>query len=348
MIFLEAFSPVYSHAHDFLIAISEPVSRPIHIHQYKLTAYSLYAAVSIGLQTDDIIEYLSRLSKVQLPDGIIEFIRLCTLSYGKVKTVLRHGQYYAETDFPDVMKTLLNDKIIQKCKIDAKDLRERLKEDIETLKSELTSDYNRKNSEPDEKLSTNSQLKSEKSSADDIPDDIAEFYNNIEINEKLESRKNEIKSLSFELNQAFLEVFQKRCIELDYPLLAEYDFREDSTNPDIAMTLKSSTRLRPYQEKCLRKMFGNGRSRSGVVVLPCGAGKTLVGVTAACTVRKRCLVLCNSGVSVEQWRQQFRIWSTIKDSEILKFTSDSRDRPKKSTGICITTYPMITYGKKRA
>lgn len=34
--------------------------------------------------------------------------------------------------------------------------------------------------------------------------------------------------------------------------------------------------LRPYQEKSLRKMFGNGRARSGVIVLPCGAGKSLV------------------------------------------------------------------------
>lgn len=60
----------------------------IHIYffifQYKLTAYSLYAAVSVGLQTQDIIEYLKRLSKTSIPDGIIEFIKLCTLSYGKV------------------------------------------------------------------------------------------------------------------------------------------------------------------------------------------------------------------------------------------------------------------------
>lgn len=52
--------------------------------QYKLTAYSLYAAVSVGLQTHDIIEYLKRLSKTSIPDGIVEFIQLCTLSYGKV------------------------------------------------------------------------------------------------------------------------------------------------------------------------------------------------------------------------------------------------------------------------
>ena len=51
-------------------------------------------------------------------------------------------------------------------------------------------------------------------------------------------------------------------------------------------------------------MFGNGRARSGVIVLPCGAGKSLVGVTSCCTVKKRCLVLCNSAVSVEQWKTQ--------------------------------------------
>ena len=39
-IFLEAFSPVYKHAHDFLIAISEPVCRPEFIHEYKVSMLS--------------------------------------------------------------------------------------------------------------------------------------------------------------------------------------------------------------------------------------------------------------------------------------------------------------------
>lgn len=93
-IFLETFSPVYKNAHDFLIAISEPVCRPEHVHEYKLTAYSLYAAVSVGLQTHDIIEYLRRLCKTSIPKGIEEFIKLCTLSYGKVKLVLKHNKYF--------------------------------------------------------------------------------------------------------------------------------------------------------------------------------------------------------------------------------------------------------------
>ena len=46
MIFLEAENPLYKQAYDFLVAIAEPVSRPEFIHEYKLTPYSLFAAVS--------------------------------------------------------------------------------------------------------------------------------------------------------------------------------------------------------------------------------------------------------------------------------------------------------------
>ncbi|XP_077009598.1 general transcription and DNA repair factor IIH helicase/translocase subunit XPB isoform X2 [Tamandua tetradactyla] len=220
-IFLEAFSPVYRYAQDFLVAIAEPVCRPTHVHEYRLTAYSLYAAVSVGLQTSDITEYLRKLSKTGVPDGIIQFI----------------------------------------------------KEMIEEL--------------------------------------------------------------------------QKRCIHLEYPLLAEYDFRNDSVNPDINIDLKPTAVLRPYQEKSLRKMFGNGRARSGVIVLPCGAGKSLVGVTAACTVRKRCLVLGNSAVSVEQWKAQFKMWSTIDDSQICRFTSDAKDKPV-GCSVAVSTYSMLGHTTKRS
>lgn len=78
-------------------------------------------------------------------------------------------------------------------------------------------------------------------------------------------------------------------------MLEEYDFRNDTNNPNLEIDLKPITVIRSYLEKSLSKMFGNGRARSGIIVLPCGAGKTLVGITAACTIKKSCLVLCTSG-----------------------------------------------------
>lgn len=64
-IFLESFSRIYKQAYDFLIAIAEPVCRPKSVHEYMLTPHSLYAAVSVGLETETIISVLDRLSKVK-------------------------------------------------------------------------------------------------------------------------------------------------------------------------------------------------------------------------------------------------------------------------------------------
>ncbi|XP_026762625.1 general transcription and DNA repair factor IIH helicase subunit XPB [Galleria mellonella] len=334
-IFLEAFSPVYKHAHDFLIAIAEPVCRPQHIHEYKLTAYSLYAAVSVGLQTTDIIEYLQRLSKCAVPAGIIEFIQLCTLSYGKVKLVLKHNRYLVESKHVEVLQKLLRDPVIQQCRL-------RRDGDEELLTSALPN-------KPTDPTGATRPGDDKPAANGGVPDDISQFYQQLDKDDEDEETTDIAANtaVAFEVDPDKIEVIQKRCIELEHPLLAEYDFRNDSINPDINIDLKPTAVLRPYQEKSLRKMFGNGRARSGVIVLPCGAGKSLVGVTAVCTVRKRALVLCNSGVSVEQWKQQFKCWSTADDSMICRFTSEAKDKPM-GAGILITTYSMITHGQRRS
>uniref|UniRef100_A0A8K9UXZ6 General transcription and DNA repair factor IIH helicase/translocase subunit XPB n=1 Tax=Oncorhynchus mykiss TaxID=8022 RepID=A0A8K9UXZ6_ONCMY len=313
-IFLEAFSPVYKYAQDFLVAIAEPVCRPVHVHEYKLTAYSLYAAVSVGLQTSDIVEYLQKLSKTSVPDGIVQFIKLCTVSYGKVKLVLKHNRYFVESAFPEVIQRLLQDSVIRDCP----------------------------NTHTHTHTHTHAYVKTP--GATQVPEDIFSYYEQMD---KEEEEEEETQTVSFEIRQEMIEELQKRCINMEYPLLAEYDFRNDTVNPDINMDLKATAVLRPYQEKSLRKMFGNGRARSGVIVLPCGAGKSLVGVTAACTVRKRCLVLGNSSVSVEQWKAQFKMWSTIDDSQICRFTSDAKDKPI-GCSVAISTYSMLGHTTKRS
>lgn len=51
---------------------------------------------------------------------------------------------------------------------------------------------------------------------------------------------------------------KKRCNELEYPMLEEYDFRNDTVNANLDIDLKPATIIRPYQETSLSKMFGNG------------------------------------------------------------------------------------------
>lgn len=131
---------------------------------------------------------------------------------------------------------------------------------------------------------------------------------------------------AFEVKPSEIENVKRQAVILEYPMLEEYDFRNDTVNANLEIDLKPTTMIRPYQEKSLSKMFGNGRARSGIIVLPCGAGKTLVGITAACTIKKSVLILCTSSVAVLQWKQQFLQWSTIQDRQIAVFTSGDKEK----------------------
>ena len=119
-VFLDTRSAIYKQAYDFLIAISDPVCRPQFIHEYQVTSYSLYAAASLGLQTDDIVSGLTRLSKVVLDERLVQFIREKTLTCGKVKLVLHKTRYYVESIYPDVLNELLQQDVIAAARVDDK------------------------------------------------------------------------------------------------------------------------------------------------------------------------------------------------------------------------------------
>jgi DNA excision repair protein ERCC-3 len=131
--------------------------------------------------------------------------------------------------------------------------------------------------------------------------------------------------------------------------MEEYDFKNDQINPNAPqMDLKPHTRIRRYQERSLAKMFWNGRARSGIIVLPCGAGKTLTGVTTAQTIKKSVVCLCTNAVSVLQWKFQVQLWTSIPDENICVFTSDRKDSLPADACVLVTTYTMISFFGKRS
>ena len=119
---------------------------------------------------------------------------------------------------------------------------------------------------------------------------------------------------------------------------------------DILPKLRNPARY--YQEKALGIMFSNNRARSGIIVLPCGAGKTLIGIMAATTIKRNTIILCNSSVSVAQWYRECNEWSILKQKDnIMRFTSKNKDKiwnTKTSAGILITTYTMMAFQGKRS
>ncbi|CBQ68696.1 probable SSL2-DNA helicase [Sporisorium reilianum SRZ2] len=375
-IILEGFSALAEQAQDFLIAIAEPVSRPAYIHEYKLTPYSLYAAVSVGLQPNDIIEVLNRLSKVPVPDAVLDFIREYTASFGKIKLVLKQNKYFVESAHPEILQTLLQDSTIGAARVreDPNAAKSGRMEVLGKTQAPTRGDLVIPGTESAARKARQAAAAAANGQASGASnggrsatgtgagasgpppenaqaarrEDEADLFSAIIGVDEADELDEDDTVHSFEIAEEFIEQVKKRCNEIGFPMLEEYDFRNDQLNADLEIDLKPITHIRPYQEKSLAKMFGNGRARSGIIVLPCGAGKTLVGITAACTIKKSCLVLCTSSVSVMQWRQQFLQWSNIQDNQISVFTADQKEKFSGASGIVVSTYSMVANTGKRS
>ena len=97
--------------------------------------------------------------------------------------------------------------------------------------------------------------------------------------------------------------------------------------------------LRPYQEEAVDTFWHGG---SGVVVLPCGAGKTLVGAGAMARSKTTTLILVTNTVSARQWREELVRRTTLTDDEIGEYSGARKDvRP-----VTIATYQVLTTRRK--
>lgn len=342
---LESFSPLAAQAQDFLTTIAEPLSRPVFLHEYALTVHSLYAAVSVGLVPQDIINFLDRLSKTPLPAEIKSFILKCTRAFGKVKLVLKHNRYFLETPDNKILQKLIQDEIIGAQRVGGND-------DIIVEKAPKLGSLVIPGTLNAAGVKQKPDLQSQQGPVVDDqagpPQEQDIFATLREDDEEDDDDDDERRIHSVEIPARGVEQVQKRCLELKYPVLEEYDFHNDQVNANLDIDLKPNTTIRPYQEKSLSKMFSNGRARSGIIVLPCGAGKTLVGITAACTIRKGVVILCTSSMSVVQWRNEFLKWSNISPNDIAIFTSDHKEKFSRNTGIIVSTYSMVTQTRSRS
>ncbi len=100
-------------------------------------------------------------------------------------------------------------------------------------------------------------------------------------------------------------------------------------------------RLRDYQTDAVEAFYhaGHKTGGSGIIVLPCGSGKTIIGLGVIARVSSRVLIVSTNNVSVCQWRDELISKTNIKADQIGEYTGIAKEiRP-----ITITTYQMLTY-----
>ena len=111
----------------------------------------------------------------------------------------------------------------------------------------------------------------------------------------------------------------------------------DGQAHEIAL-LQEDWKIRPYQELAAEGFWHGG---SGVVVLPCGAGKTIVGAAAMAHAKATTLILVTNTVAARQWREELLKRTTLNEDEIGEYSGAKKEiRP-----VTIATYQVMTKKK---
>lgn len=104
----------------------------------------------------------------------------------------------------------------------------------------------------------------------------------------------------------------------------------------------SAVNLRPYQRAAIAAFVGKGTAaapdRSGLILLPCGAGKTVIGIGASVALGQHTLILCPNTISVQQWLAAYRAFTTILDGSLGEYDS----RKRVIYPVTVATYQMLT------
>ncbi len=102
---------------------------------------------------------------------------------------------------------------------------------------------------------------------------------------------------------------------------------------------QSLWKLRDYQKEAVAKFELGG---SGVVVLPCGAGKTLVGAATMAEIKTNTLILVTNTVSARQWRDELLTRTSLKAEDIAEYSGSTKDIGP----VTIATYQILTTKRK--
>ncbi|MEL6248626.1 MAG: DNA repair helicase XPB [Cyanobacteria bacterium J06627_15] len=149
---------------------------------------------------------------------------------------------------------------------------------------------------------------------------------------------------TFAIGLAHRGVLKQALLSAGYP--AE-DLAGYLSGDDLPLALLDKTEsnhsftLRPYQQEAAALFYQAGQAKggSGVIVLPCGAGKTMVGMAAMAAIQQQTLILTSSLTSVRQWRRELLDKTTLTKEQIAEYSGEH-----KATGpVTLATYQILTY-----
>lgn len=262
---LDVHSPSFDDCRNQIIAFSELIKAPEHVHTYNISPISLWNAASAGISADEILQRLNRWTRFPIPTNVAKFIEDITSRYGKLKLFPFNEEIY----LLKVSDSLIAHAIASDQKL--KDLVHRT------------------------------------------------------------DKADEFEILKYDRGTAKLAL-----IKLGYPV---DDLIPLVKSEPVPISLKAE--LRSYQDQAVKSILGDMGPGTGfgTIVMPCGSGKTLVGMALMTHLQTRTLILCPNVVAVHQWIAELKAKTDIDSSLIGEYSGEK----KEIKPITVCTYQVLTY-----
>jgi DNA excision repair protein ERCC-3 len=153
---------------------------------------------------------------------------------------------------------------------------------------------------------------------------------------------------SFRVEPAHRGVLKQALIAVGYPAEDVAGYTEGAA---LVMHLRSLARsglpfhVRDYQREASEVFYAGGDARggSGVIVLPCGAGKTIVGLAAMALMQRSTLVLTTGITAVKQWHREVLDKTDLTDEQVAEYTGETKDIGP----VTLATYQILTHRNEK-
>lgn len=169
-----------------------------------------------------------------------------------------------------------------------------------------------------------------------------EVWNSEKVRDHLAGRPDET---TLEVKRARRGWVKAALVELGWPPVDSAGYTPGE-HMDVA--LRAATRsdgepfaLRDYQREALDNFVAEGdpRGGSGVVVLPCGAGKTVIGLAAIARMETSTLIVATNVVAARQWIDEILDKTTLTEDDVGEYTGDT----KQIKPVTVATYQILTW-----
>jgi len=298
---LDVHAPLAEECRNDLIPFAELEKSPEHLHTYRLTPLSLWNASSAGFGPEDAIAVLQKYARYDVPQSITVWIKEIASRFGKLRLIPAPSQM---VPVKENSAALIEEKYLY------------LVTDSLPVYKEIGSLKEVK------KIIWSCTFESDKNENLSAEKDLYYFCLHL-------TDRGTIKQL---LLQAGWPVKDEVVLKDGEPL--EISLREQTLGGN-------NLQIREYQKKSAEALIGNKGPGTGfgTIVLPCGAGKTIVGMTIMDMLKTSTLIITTNISAVHQWIDELLDKTNLTSEQIAEYSGES----KEIKPVTVATYQVLTW-----